>query len=1305
MRSVFVTAAIFISLSISVVPAQKPGSIAKKQTRTRQARVVPLPAGFGKGTQAQSTPFLRMSLAPAGVPLQKLTGTGQGKQPLLPGLADLQLRPMNPLIYGVSTNWDDAGAAGNWDRSSRARALAASLKGIAATNVRIDIRWSEIENSRGKYDWAASDAIVRYVGSLGLTTVCTVSGTPDWALDPDARALFVSRGMLRLSQSRAPSTKNYPDLNRFATALASRYHDQIKMWEFWTEPDGAGMPVVVRDSLGRASDIRFTGDARTYADMLRAFSTGVKRADQAARICVGGLQTASPDFLRALYMNSGQPFFDAVALHPCYERNAVNFDWIDRCHDLMIKQGDAAKPIWLTEWGWTTLPESANGITHQHQAQLVKECLTGMRDRPFIEQASYRALNDWRANQQDPLSLMSDGLTTYALSPKPAYAVFRDLATGTPHADDRTFARVALTGALPANGLGSPVQVTINAAKPGPEITPALYGVNQSAERGGPDFVAKMTARLRALGVKLVRFDPLPSPDMVKRESVVSAALTEKNQDGPFVIDWRYADDMTEAIQAAGAKPMITFSTMPSALSAPTGNVRMPKDMAEWSAFVRSVVRHFNQEQKRGIVYWELGQEPNRGDYTLDEWLRLYDSFARAVVSVDSTAKVGGPSLSGMDDEWVSSFLKHCAANSTPLHFVSWHAYDKSPAEIKQQADTLNAAAKDAGFASIEPILAEWNLSARPTLDHDSLSGASCVLTTLSALSDAGVKTMMYELKEGRTLRENPQEFAGRWGLLTSEDNPKPVFHALSLLNRVAGRSLPANSEDGSIHTLAASGEGGKVWALVWRDDRNSGGVNDRDVPVTLQVQGLPFKGDVAGSCMLLEDGCADPGSLPRKSGFRTHGANVEIPIVLGRNNIALVELAGASPATVDLNVATPKYQVFAGEPFPVTVTLKNKGTSPHKIVMDLSDSDTSLIPASLAQRKTYSVQPGTSRTITYKITAPAASDHQETVRINTDTGGSASVAVKVVAPFAARLDPAGVDVPRSGGLPDSLQATARARVFLLNRTEQPMRVAIIAGRGTDSVTLAAGESATAPVTLSPPSTEPGNYTLPVRVLNGQTSLTLKARVGVPAIARYVSHRPRLVGEPLDWTDAVPIDMPGPPQGRDRLWKGVADLSARAHILWDEQYLYVAVGVNDDVDYHPFAAQDMAKADSVIIGLSGRRDSDPDREGFSASDLEFGIMGRTGGAPALYLFHAPARTAQAEVIRCAVKRTEGRTFYEAAIPWSAIERHVSDNDAVGLAILVNDSDGDVRNYLEWGGGLAGEKRPGKFFGVRLVRER
>src|SRR5206468_2447696 len=112
-----------------------------------------------------------------------------------------------------------------------------------------------------------------------------------------------------------------------------------------------------------------------------------------------------------------------------------------------------------------------------------------------------------------------------------------------------------------------------------------------------------------------------------------------------------------------------------------------------------------------------------------------------------------------------------------------------------------------------------------------------------------------------------------------------------------------------------------------------------------------------------------------------------------------------------------------------------------------------------------------------------------------------------------------------------------------------------------------------------------------------------------------------------------------------------------------------------------------------------------DQQGFDANVYEIGIAGLSGG-PVVYRFAggilSPNRIFGAEA---AVRREGGRTIYEAAIPWSELSPLKPQNGAIaGLSLVVNDNDGQGRGYIEWAGGLADVKRPGRFIGLRLVKE-
>ena len=128
-------------------------------------------------------------------------------------------------------------------------------------------------------------------------------------------------------------------------------------WELWNEPDSAEF------WAGGA-------DPPAYAALLRAAYPAIKAAQPSDTVVTGGMVGNNMDFLAALYANGAGGAFDAVGVHTdtaCLtdgpgayyrdERGRVGrytFSAYREVHAVMADHGDAGKPIWMTELGWST---------------------------------------------------------------------------------------------------------------------------------------------------------------------------------------------------------------------------------------------------------------------------------------------------------------------------------------------------------------------------------------------------------------------------------------------------------------------------------------------------------------------------------------------------------------------------------------------------------------------------------------------------------------------------------------------------------------------------------------------------------------------------------------------------------------------------------------------------------------------------------------------------------------------------------------------------------------------------------------
>ena len=150
-------------------------------------------------------------------------------------------------------------------------------------------------------------------------------------------------------------------------------------------------------------------------------------------------------------------------------------------------------------------------------------------------------------------------------------------------------------------------------------------------------------------------------------------------------------------------------------------------------------------------------------------------------------------------------------------------------------------------------------------------------------------------------------------------------------------------------------------------------------------------------------------------------------------------------------------------------------------------------------------------------------------------------------------------------------------------------------------------------------------------------------------------------------------------------WKGAADFSATMYATWDEENLYLAFAVKDDV-HNPNPKPEMAwNGDSVQLYFDGWADARKHREkGYGPDDQTFAIWPHLPGnlirrevAPErqlAFLDFGPVKTA-----RLLVTRKDDLTLYELALPMKELNPiQLKAGEKFGFAPLINDDDGDYR---------------------------
>ena len=1162
------------------------------------------------------------------------------------------------LLDGVNVAWSDGPGIEDWDRDSgrRARRLLTLLRLSGATQTRVPVRWADIERVRGRYEWSHLDQLTAALKAQGLAIVGVVRSAPDWAVDtsPATRRVFAAAGLAQRLNDQPPTATAYPDWIRFAAALGGRYKNRIQHWEVGYHPDSDGMPTVLPGHGTSEASVQSSGDPAVYTRLLKLFTQSIKRSDSACMVSVGALSTRRAEFLSGLYGNGGRGAFDAVALSLSGSPGGLDVSSIDACRQVLVTRGDAAKGLWISDWGWPSYPEDPAGLDPGHQAKLLRAGLAAMRKRPYIQQADWKALVDAGAHSGETEGDLGFGLCTQAGQSKIAFSTFQKEAVSGLANIGRPDRTVLAAGAQdePDEAL---VHVDLDAAGSAGAL-PALW-LGSQAEAPFPVDWEPISRTIKARSSGWIRLNPFQT------------GWIRRSEGNEWAIDHAGLDRLLRSLSAGGISVIMQVSATPG------------MNVQQRAALVRELAQHYGTGANYSIYRWEfVGQ----GEDSLSE----YPAFAQALAVVAAERPVGFASTSSDPIRDAEGVAKLCSQQKFPLNSFSWLAQG-SPVE----ASRVMRGIRDA--LALYPSL-------KGTMLLPSVAGTSSgpvILSRAQRLIDYGPLEQPHGLLG---ILAPLSETVERAGELT------PSGRFLSLLNRLHGVRLPVYSDETSVRCLAAKG-GDTVQVLVWRE-----GGGQTPISWSLRMRGLP-----RASAIRVEQ-YSESGGSPRGSGagqrtgadsLETPDAVSDIPTPAGEadallrlepGTACLVTMRIGKPAPLRIALSTPRPQWFAGEFVDVDCEVRNTGRSARKVDLDLTGSPGAAV--SPLRTSLGTVQPGAIRRVRFRahIAAEQAGPAQINVRATGDV--RASLAVRVVPAVSATLVAPRYDVDSAG--------IARVRIQLSNISHAPIPVKIRLASRPDGllqeVTVPPeGRVIEQTLAVSAPAKDAGCYPVEITLegLNGRLGVVMPL-IGVPLECRYASLKPAIDGDLSEWTAADTVGMGRADQVRDKVWRGPTDLSAYAYLQWDEQFLYVACAVTDDVFLASFPPAEMRKGDSVLFAVSTNRRIPATPVGYGPADHEFGMALLDGAHPVLYRFAGPTDTSVGLLKRGAVaaRRVGTRTFYEAAIPWAELGKmRPAEGTLFGFAMRVNDSDGQAVGYIMWTEGMSGERRPLLFPPVKLVR--
>jgi Ni/Co efflux regulator RcnB len=265
--------------------------------------------------------------------------------------AQAPAEPTTALLRGVTIS--------NYTSEAEVDHEVSEAKALHAQVVRINLSWASLQpdgpGTLAPGPLAAVDSVINAASAAGLKVVAVVQSSPCWASSaPAAEELECVAGKASTASAWPPSNPSY--YGDFVAELAHRYGNALAAIEVWNEPDYNGENYLAGPDK-----------AEEYARILKAAYPAIKSADPNIAVLAGALVGSNGVFLRDLYAEGIQGYYDGLAVH----YYTLTISALRGIHEAQLQAGDN-KPLWLDEFGF---PSCTPGQT-EFSEQAEQACVT-----------------------------------------------------------------------------------------------------------------------------------------------------------------------------------------------------------------------------------------------------------------------------------------------------------------------------------------------------------------------------------------------------------------------------------------------------------------------------------------------------------------------------------------------------------------------------------------------------------------------------------------------------------------------------------------------------------------------------------------------------------------------------------------------------------------------------------------------------------------------------------------------------------------------------------------------------------------
>jgi hypothetical protein len=253
--------------------------------------------------------------------------------------------------------------------------------------------WDAVESPEGVWHFDHLDETVAWADAAGIRLLATLNYNVPWA---------------------TPAHKHMDKWLTYVRKVVGRYRGSVRHWEVWNEPNGQWFWP--------------SPSPADYAVFLKETSRAIKQIDPGLQVVFGGTYNIDTGYIEAALKAGARDSFDVVSVHP-YGSSVDNIgNDIARLVAVLKRYQAAAKPIWITEWGWSAVNNDPRE-EQQHAVNLAIGWNIALHDPPVKRIFWY----EFQSQEEKP----SDrehyfGLVRRDLTPRPAYLACQALTRARP---------------------------------------------------------------------------------------------------------------------------------------------------------------------------------------------------------------------------------------------------------------------------------------------------------------------------------------------------------------------------------------------------------------------------------------------------------------------------------------------------------------------------------------------------------------------------------------------------------------------------------------------------------------------------------------------------------------------------------------------------------------------------------------------------------------------------------------------------------------------------------------------------------